>query len=222
MTTNTVQLHCWVCDATSTASQLRAYTLRGRGSDLCPQPVGPNPLSLLVHTCPTCGFTGDHRAFHPSQMDEQVREWVQAGGLRAAAGELGDSARERYQVAALCHARRRHPSPLQLAEYYLAASWSAQLEGAEEEAGPLQEEAASHLEQALLQGEVEDQERAVMTYLTGELRRRAGEFAAALQLFDEAAREFARYGGPRWLLRALGQQAGLAKKGSREAARLPS
>ncbi len=68
--------------------------------------------------------------------------------------------------------------------------------------------------------QVAEDERAVMTYLAGELRRRLGEFEAALQLFDEAALQFTQHGGPRWLMRALGQQAGLAKQGSAEAAPL--
>jgi hypothetical protein len=107
-----------------------------------------------------------------------------------------------------------------VAEFYLAASWSAQLEGAAEVAGPFQEEAARNLEGALLMGEVVDEERAVMSYLAGELRRRLGEFEAALQLFDQAALEFTRHGGPKWLIRALGQQAGLAKQRSAEGAAL--
>lgn len=215
----TVEFHCWVCGEVFTREEPRAYTVAGRGSDLCPQPAGFNPLPLLVHSCPTCGFTGDGRAFHPEQADPQVREWVLAGGLAVAAGG-DDSGYAKYHRAALCHARRRRPSPLQVAEFYLAASWSAQLEGAAEVAGPFQEEAARNLEGALLMGEVVDEERAVMSYLAGELRRRLGEFEAALQLFDQAALEFTRHGGPKWLIRALGQQAGLAKQRSAEGAAL--
>jgi hypothetical protein len=128
--------------------------------------------------------------------------------------------RAKYQRAARCHAKRRKPSPFQLSEYYLAASWSAQLEGVPESAGALQEQAARYLEQALLDGEIADRERAIMTYLAGELHRRSGAFQAALQLFDEAAIEFTRHGGPSWMLRALGQQAGLAREGSAESTEL--
>lgn len=219
MLTRSVSLLCWVCGESFQDEEPRSYTVSGRGSDLCPRPVGRNPLPLLIHTCPHCGFTGDGRAYAPQEADEQVREWILGGGL----GELpenGDSAHVRYQRAALCHAHRWRPSPLQLFEYYVAASWSAQLEGAEEAARAAQEEAARYLEQALLAGEVDDKERAIMNYLAGELRRRVGDFTAALQLFDEAALEFTRHGGPKWLLRALGQQAGLAKRGSTESAQL--
>lgn len=218
MDTRTVVLHCWVCGESFECEEPRGYAVSGRGSDLCPQPLEDDLLPLLVHECPVCGFAGDGRAFAGDQADDQVREWVLAGGLRAAASD--DSGYGRYARAALCHARRRVPSPLQLAEYHLAASWSAQLEGAPEAAPDSQEEAARHLEQALLIGEVADEERAVMTYLAGELRRRLGEFVAALQLFDAAAIEFTRHGGPRWLLRALGQQAGLAGRRSSEATEL--
>lgn len=197
----------------------RSYAVSGRGSDLCPRPLGRNPLPLLVHTCPTCGFTGDGRAFDPDEEDEQVREWVLAGGL-AAAEATGESGAAKYLRAALCHARRCRPSLLQIAEYYLAASWSAQLEDQPQAAPPFQEQAAGYLEHSLLVGEVPDPDRAVMTYLAGELRRRLGQFQAALQLFDEAALEFTRHGGPRWLLAALGNQAGLAREGSAEDAPL--
>jgi len=208
MNTRTILLRCWVCDESFECEEPRGYAVSGRGSDLCPQTTDASLLSLLVHSCPACGFVGDGRAFADDQADDQVREWVLAGGLRAVASD--DSGHGRYARAAACHARRRRPSPLQLAEYHLAASWSAQLDEAPEAVPGAQEEAARHLEQALLVGELADEERAVMTYLAGELRRRLGEFEAALQLFDAAAMEFTRHGGPRWLLRALGQQARLA------------
>ncbi len=217
--TLTIRLHCWVCDQRFEAEQPRSYALSGRGSDLCPRPVGLNPLPLLVHICPNCGFTGDGRGFDPEQADDQVQEWVLAGGLTALDRD-SDRSDVKYERAALCHARRRRPSPLQVAEFYLAASWSAQLEEAPERAPSYQEEAAGHLERALLIGEVADEERAIMSYLAGELRRRLGEFEAALQLFDEAAVEFTQHGGPRWLLQALGQQAGLAKHRSSAEAEL--
>ena len=180
--TREIDLECWVCGERFVGEEPRSYAVLGRGSDLCPKPLDQNPLPLMLHTCPTCGFTGDGRAFHASQADEQVREWVLAGGLARAAEQVPDSGYARYELAALCHGRRRRVSALQLAEYYLAASWSAQLE----------------------------------------LRRRLGEFEAALQLFDEAAIQFTQHGGPTWLLRALGQQAGLAKEGSADPAPLAS
>ncbi len=212
--TRQIELDCWVCGERFEREEPRAYAVTGRGSDLCPKPVGFNPLPLLLHTCPTCGFTADGRGFDPSQSDSQVREWVLAGGLARVTEGMPDTDYARYEVAALCHVRRRDPSPLQLAEYYLAASWLAQLEEAAEMIRDYQEKAAQYLEQALLAGELEDKERAVMTYLVGELRRRVGEFEAALKLFDEAAIEFAHHGGPKWMVRALNQQARMAREKS--------
>ena len=218
--TREIELDCWVCGERFSRQEPRAYAVTGRGSDLCPKPVGFNPLPMLLHTCPTCGFTADGRGFHPSQADEQVRNWVLAGGLTRVADEMPDAEYARYEMAALCHARRVQPSPLQLAEYYLAASWLAQLGDAPDVVGDYQQKAAQYLEQALLVGELEDKERAVMTYLVGELRRRLGEFEAALKLFDEAAVEFAHHGGPKWMVRALNQQAGMARQKSAEDAPL--
>jgi len=219
--TREIELDCWVCGERFQREEPRAYAVTGRGSDLCPQPVGFNPLPLLLHTCPTCGFTADGRGFHPSQADDEVTRWVLSGGLARATEHMPDTDYARYEVAALCHARRREQSALQLAEYYLAASWVAQIESADDVVEDYQFEAARYLEQAILGGELEEKERAVMTYLVGELRRRLGEFEAALKLFDEAAVQFAQHGGPRWMVRALNQQAKLAREGSTEAAMLP-
>ena len=218
--TREIELDCWVCGERFMREEPRAYAMAGRGSDLCPQPVGFNPLPLLLHTCPTCGFTADGRGCQSSQDDEQVRDWVLAGGLTRVADEMPDTDYARYEMAALCEARRRQPSALQLAEYYLAASWQAQLDQALDVVGDYQEKAAQYLEQALLVGELEDTERGVMTYLVGELRRRLGEFEAALKLFDEAAVQYAEYGGPKWMVKALNQQARMAREGSTEAAPL--
>lgn len=218
--TREIELECWVCGEQFVREEPRAYAVTGRGSDLCPQPVGFNPLPLLLHTCPTCGFTADGRGFHRSQHDEEVRNWVLAGGLTRVADEMPDADCARYEMAALCEARRIQPSALQLAEYYLAASWLAQLDEALDVVDDYQEKAAQYLEQALLVGELEDKERAVMTYLVGELRRRLGEFEAALKLFDEAAVQYAEHGGPQWMVRALNQQARMARERSSEAASL--
>lgn len=216
-----IELTCWVCEEAFTRQEPRKYAVTGRGSDLCPQPFGESPLPLLLHTCPTCGFTADGRGFQPSQFDEGVQAWILAGGLSRIMAQRRETDYVRYELAALCHGRRREPSPLQLGEYYLAASWLAQLEAAPDVVPDYQAEAARHLEHALLADEMEDGERAVMTYLVGELRRRLGEFDAALRLFDEAAVLFPQHGGPNWLLHALGQQAKLAKERSTETARLP-
>ncbi|HUU55398.1 MAG TPA: DUF2225 domain-containing protein [Armatimonadota bacterium] len=218
--TREIELECWVCGERFMREEPRAYAMTGRGSDLCPQPVGFNPLPLLLHTCPRCGFTADGRGFHPSQADDQVRNWVLAGGLTRVADEMPDTDYARYEMAALCHARRIQPSALQLSECYLAASWLAQLDDAHDVVPDYQEKAAQYLEQALLVGELEEKEQAVMTYLVGELRRRLGEFEAALKLFDEAAVQFAEHGGPKWMIRALNQQAKMAREGSTEAAPL--
>ena len=218
--TREIELQCWVCGEVFVREEPRGYAVAGRGSDLCPQPAGLNPLPLLLHTCPTCGFTADGRGFDPSQLDEQVREWVLAAGLSRTAAQLPEADYARYEIAAICHGRRRDPSPLQLAEYYLAASWSAQLDDAPDVVPDYQAEAARHLERALLMGELEENERAVMTYLVGELRRRLGEFDAALRLFDEAAIQFTQHGGPKWLIRALGQQARMARERSTDGAAL--
>ena len=220
MKTREIRLRCWVCGEEYDSEQPQSYVLQGRGSDLCPRPLGPSALPLLLHTCPECGFIGDEAAFDPEQADEQVREWVLAGGLAASARQTPDSGHGKYVLAAACHARRRRPSPLQLAELYLAASWSAQHEEVVDAVPLLQADAVRYLESALLVGQIADEERAVMTYLAGELRRQLSEFDAALQLFDEAAISFTHYGGPRWLLRALGQQAGMARNRSAEPAPL--
>jgi len=219
MLTRSVTLLCWVCGESFQGEEPCSYTVSGRGSDLCPRPVGGNPLALLIHTCPDCGFTGDGRAFAQEQADEQVREWVLGGGLSELPTD-GDTAHLRYTRAALCHAHRQQPSALQIFEYHVASSWSAQLEGALDAARAAQADAVRCLEQALLADEVTSEERAIMNYLAGELCRRVGDFKAALQFFDESALEFTRHGGPKWLLRALGQQAGLAKRESTESAEL--
>ncbi|MCJ7752274.1 MAG: DUF2225 domain-containing protein [Armatimonadetes bacterium] len=218
--TREIELDCWVCGERFMRDEPRAYAMTGRGSDLCPQPVGFNPLPLLLHTCPTCGFTADGRGFQPSRDDDQVRNWVLAGGLTRVADEMPDTDYSRYEMAALCEARRIQPSALQLAEYYLAASWQAQLDEALDVVDDYPEKAAQYLEKALLVGELDDEERAVMTYLVGELRRRLGEFEAALRLFDEAAVQYAEYGGPKWMVRALNQQAKMARERSSETAML--
>jgi uncharacterized protein (DUF2225 family) len=79
---------------------------------------------------------------------------------------------ERYMLAARCHEYVRDEDPLELADYYLRASWAARSTRQAEVERQAQREAITRMQQALDQGSVPEEDKARAIYLVGELSRR--------------------------------------------------
>jgi predicted RNA-binding Zn-ribbon protein involved in translation (DUF1610 family) len=50
-------------------------TLGGRATDFRPVALGGQPVAQLVHTCPSCGLTGEEQAF-AEEVDDRLRELI--------------------------------------------------------------------------------------------------------------------------------------------------
>ena len=113
---------------------------------------------------------------------------------------------EKYEAAAKV-AEWAGAEPRQVADLLLRAAWCCVDEGDVEAERYFRRKAAWAFEQALgAYDGVAREERAVLTYLVGELWRRAGDLRAARQWFERVPHELTDAGSQQWVLDAARQQ----------------
>jgi uncharacterized protein len=202
-----IELRCPVC-ATMFRSQAVVATnsFGGKRTDFHERAAGTQPLPYLVHMCGRCGFAGGERDFSDGAdvgalLKERV--WSQlappGGGSRTSV-----SGSEKYEAAAKV-AEWAAMDVRHIADLYLRAAWCCVDEGDTEAERYFRRKAARMFEVTLATYDgVPREERAVLTYLVGELWRRVGDQRLAREWFDRVAGEDAR--GQQWVLDAARQQ----------------
>jgi uncharacterized protein (DUF2225 family) len=202
-----IELACPVCCRTfNSQTVLPTNRPRRKRTDFHEEAIGVQPLPYLVHTCPTCGYSGDDGDFgREARIDPTIvaQVWDQLTP-KVAAGPITGS--EKYELAAKVAAWQRG-EPLEIGDLLLRAAWCCVDEGDVEAERYFRRKAAWKFEEALDTSDGVDQNRrAVLTYLVGELWRRAGDVKKATKWFDRVPSEIIGPLSQRWILRAARQQ----------------
>lgn len=202
-----IELGCPVCcKAFSSQTVLPPHTAGRKRTDFHEQTAGVQPLPYLVHTCPTCGYSGDDRDFgREACIDPAIVPHIRDELTpKVAAGPITGS--EKYELAAKVAAWQRG-EPLELGGLLLRAAWCCVDEGDVEAERYFRRKAAWKFEEALDTWDGVDQDqRAVITYLVGELWRRVGDVKTAGEWFDRVPSEIVAPVRQRWILDAALQQ----------------
>jgi uncharacterized protein (DUF2225 family) len=168
--------------------------------------VGVPSITYGVHLCDSCGFAGPESWFngegHVSE-DLRRRVWDELAP-HIARGPLPPS--EKYEFAAKV-ATWVGVSPRQVGDLWLRAAWCSVDEGDIEAERFYRIRAARCFEEALgiYQG-LDLDERAVITYLIGELWRRIGDSRRAAAFFGMVPYEVTDAQSQGWLVRWAKQQ----------------
>jgi uncharacterized protein (DUF2225 family) len=207
MTLLQIELACPVCCRTfGSQTVLPPHSPGRKRTDFHEQTPGVQLLPYLVHTCPTCGYSGDDRDFdREARVDPAIVTQVW-GELtpKLAGGPITGS--EKYELAAKVAAWQRG-EPLEIADLLLRAAWCCVDEGDVEAERYFRRKAAWTFEEALdTWGGVDEHHRAVLTYLVGELWRRVGDVKTAAKWFDRVPSEIVAPVSQRWILKAARQQ----------------
>jgi uncharacterized protein (DUF2225 family) len=202
-----IDLTCPVC-ATFFRSQavLATNGFGGKRTDFHERAAGMQPLPYFVHLCQTCGYAGVDRDFDADvELLPETRErvWFE---LPASLKREGPRGSLKYEHAARV-AEWQGCEPRYLGDLYLRAAWCAVDEQDHEAERSFRRHAAWHFAEALQQyGGVEPHERAVITYLIGELWRRIGDETLALDWFDRVPLEIVEPASQEWVLDVTRQQ----------------
>ena len=166
---------------------------------------GAEPLRFLVHQCVACGFAGGDEEFAARDLSG---DWADAlRGSRFVSGSDGGVAgSDKYEAAAQL-AERRGDGGRAVADLLLRAAWCCVEERDHEAERYFRRKAAREYERVLAgYDDVPREERARLTYLVGELWRRAGDARRARDWFGRVSGEVTDRVNQCWLVALAAMQ----------------
>lgn len=202
-----IQLHCPICGVLfRSQAVVSTNAFGGKRTDFHERAAGTQPLAYLIHMCNECGFSGREPDFTPeAEVSPVVREHVlnRLAPIRASDQATGS---EKYEAAAKV-AEWQGIESRHIADLLLRAAWCCVDEGDVEAERYFRRHAAWAFEKALEDYDrVPREERAVLTYLVGELWRRVGDITQANAWFDLVREEIADESAQNWIVDAAVQQ----------------
>ncbi len=206
-TLNLIELTCPVCEnAFRSQTVIATNAFGGKRTDFHERAAGMQPLPYFVHMCTHCGYAGVERDFGTEvELGDGIRERVWSDLARALLHEL-PSGSLKYDHAAKV-AEWQGNDPRYLADLYLRAAWCCVDERDTEAERYFRRKAAARFADALEAFDgVAVEERAVITYLIGELWRRIGNDELALEWFNKVPDEVTEPSAQAWVLEVAQQQ----------------
>lgn len=203
-----IELVCPVCDNHfQSRAVVSTNSFGGKRTDFHERAAGTQPLPFLVHTCVACGYTGAERDF---SEDSDVTPWLREQVLTVLTPTLSNrqelTGSEKYEAAAKV-ADWQGGDARHVADLLLRAAWCCVDEDDSEAERYYRRLAARRFEEALDSYEgVAADERAVITYLVGELWRRIGDEKQAASWFDRVEGEITDPVAQKWVLDSARQQ----------------
>jgi len=202
-----IELHCPICESTfRSQAVVSTNSFGGKRTDFHERAAGTQPLPYLVHTCGRCGYSGAERDFsEEAEVTPMLREHVW-NELTPRLPTEALSGSEKYELAAKI-AEWQSMEPRHIADLLLRAAWCCVDEGDIEAERYFRRHAAWMFERALARYDgVPGEERAVLTYLVGELWRRIGDLNQSRDWFDKVGDEIVDESSQHWIVAAAEQQ----------------
>ena len=212
-TLDLIELACPICtSAFRSQTVVTTNAFGGKRTDFHERAAGMQPLPYFVHLCTTCGFAGVERDFREEiHLAEDVRERVLFELAPVLARELATGSLK-YEHAARI-AEWQGAEPRYLADLFLRAAWCCVDENDTEAERYFRRHAAWRFTEALAAYDgVPTEERAVLTYLVGELWRRVGDETLARVWFDRVPLEITEPDAQAWVLEMAKQQREVPKE----------
>lgn len=206
-TLHLIELTCPICETLFRSQTVIATNaFGGKRTDFHERAAGMQPLPYFVHLCTHCGYAGVQRDFGEEvDVTEGLRRRVWAELAPALSSQL-PSGSLKYEHAARA-AEWAAADPRYLADLYLRAAWCCVDEGDTEAERFFRRKAAWRFADSLSEYDgVPTEERAVITYLIGELWRRIGDDAQAQQWFDRVEEEVTERDEQLWVIEVADQQ----------------
>jgi len=202
-----IELRCPICTTGFTSRAVQSTdSLGGEATDFRARSVGVQPLPCFVHRCERCGYAGTEEQF---SEEASVRPGLEGRVWDELAPRLGPelpTGSEKYEFAAMVAAWQSE-SPRRVADLWLRAAWCATDEDDVEGERYFRRHAVWAYEQALASYDgVDRDDRAIVTYLVGELWRRIGDERRAGEWFDKVPGEITGPTKDQWLVKAARQQ----------------
>jgi len=206
-TLHLIELTCPICESLFRSQTVVATNaFGGKRTDFHERAAGMQPLPYFIHMCTRCGYAGVERDFGADvDHSDRIRENVWCELTPALAREL-PSGSLKYEHAAKV-ADWQQTDARYLGDLFLRAAWCCVDEGDTEAERYFRRKAATSFASALASYDLVPQhERAVLTYLVGELWRRIGDQREARQWFVRVSGEITPPGSQEWVMQVADQQ----------------
>lgn len=201
-----IELNCPICgNSFQSQAVVTTNAFGGKRTDFHERAAGTQPLAYLIHMCDECGYSGGERDFnHEAEISPLLKEHVLNELAPAVTPSTAGSAK--YEAAAKV-AEWQGMEERHIADLLLRAAWCCVDEGDIEAERYYRRHAAWMFEKALARYDgVAADERAVLTYLIGELWRRVGDLRQSADWFDRVSDEISDSASQHWILAAADQQ----------------
>lgn len=200
-----IALRCPVCEGGfHSKAVVSTNSFGGKRTDFHERAAGTQPLPYLIHTCERCGYSGSERDFtEEAEVTPMLRErvWNELAPMVT----RGMAASEKYEAAAKV-AEWQGIESRHIADLLIRAAWCCVDEGDTEAERYFRRKAAWRFAEALASFDgVEADQRAVITYLVGELWRRVGDLKQAAAWFKRVPGEI-NSPDQQWVLDVAKQQ----------------
>jgi uncharacterized protein (DUF2225 family) len=162
-------------------------------SDLYKEAQGQQPVCYFVHTCIHCGFTGFEGDFEPQAFSPVFTGMLQENITPEIKDRKIDT-NGNYYLAALCAEWRGAPFSA-LARIYHMGAWCCRVRGQKENERFYLEKAAFYFERSLEQSDTPPENKAVFTYLIGDIYRRMRDPERANEWYGKVEQAIKEYGG---------------------------
>jgi hypothetical protein len=212
-TLDLIELACPICtSAFRSQTVVTTNAFGGKRTDFHERAAGMQPLPYFIHLCTTCGFAGVERDFREEiQLAEELRERVMFELAPVLARETATGSLK-YEHAARV-AEWQGAEPRYLADLFLRAAWCCVDENDTEAERFFRRHAAWRFTEALAAYDgVPTEERAVLTYLVGELWRRVGDRDLANVWFGRVPMEVTDADAQGWVVEMAEQQRAMPKE----------
>lgn len=201
-----IELSCPICgNSFQSQAVVATNAFGGKRTDFHERAAGTQPLAYLIHMCSECGYSGGERDFtQETEVSPLLKEHV----LNELAPRVPESTTGsgKYEAAAKV-AEWQGLEDRNIADLLLRAAWCCVDENDIEAERYFRRHAAWAFERALAKYDgVNADERAVLTYLVGELWRRVGDLKQAKDWFDRVPREITDQSSQQWVVSAADQQ----------------
>jgi uncharacterized protein (DUF2225 family) len=201
-----IELRCPVCDNEfKSQSVISTNAFGGKRTDFHERAAGTQPLAYLIHMCSGCGYSGAEADFKGSaDVGPVLKQHVFRELAPIRASFICGS--EKYEAAAKV-AQWQGMDSRYVADLLLRAAWCCVDEGDIEAERYFRRLAARAFAEALESYDgVPRNERAILTYLVGELWRRIGDIEMSTRWFESVTGEVTDPESQRWIIDAADQQ----------------
>jgi uncharacterized protein (DUF2225 family) len=180
-----ISLNCPCCDNTFESYELNTESsVLRQTTDFYILSEGTQPIYYSLHTCTSCGYTGEKTDFDGHSIDEKLKQLVCSQISPMSNGKTAFGGNQ-FEYAAMIAKWKEEPD-VKIGELYLKAAWCYKSAKSKVGEKNCRLKAIGHFEKGILKNEVNQTRLAFYSFLVGELYRRIDNMVSAQKWYKKS------------------------------------